>query len=417
MKTKPQLNPALNLPFFIAGRYLFSKRKKNFINIISIISILVVAIITAALIIVLSVFNGLEELLRSLNNSFDPPLKVEASAAKTFEVSDDLLSEIESIEGVDAVTEVIEDFAYVRYRDANQLITLKGVSENFIDLHRIDANIVLGELALQKDGVPYALIGRGIRNTLSIDLEEGMHALHVFYIKNIRGATLDPSRLYTQKAIYPGAVFSIIQNLDDNYIIVPLSFAVDLLDTGNKRTSLEIQTQEGASMDRVQSRLQEALGDDFSVLNREQQHKDLFKLLRMEKLFAFLAFVLLLCIGSINIFFTLMMLALDKKRDVSILSAMGAQLKTIRNIFLLEGTFIAILGTLLGIIIGGSLCLLQRHYGLVSMGMQSAVMEGYPVKIVFHDFLYVIATMSVITILISYRPATLAARFSSVQHL
>jgi lipoprotein-releasing system permease protein len=137
----------------------------------------------------------------------------------------------------------------------------------------------------------------------------------------------------------------------------------------------------------------------------------------MEKLFAFLAFVLLLCIGSINIFFTLMMLALDKKRDVSILSAMGAQLKTIRNIFLLEGTFIAILGTLLGIIIGGSLCLLQRHYGLVSMGMQSAVMEGYPVKIVFHDFLYVIATMSVITILISYRPATLAARFSSVQHL
>jgi lipoprotein-releasing system permease protein len=112
-----------------------------------------------------------------------------------------------------------------------------------------------------------------------------------------------------------------------------------------------------------------------------------------------------------------MMLALDKKRDVSILSAMGAQLKTIRNIFLLEGTFIAILGTLLGIIIGGSLCLLQRHYGLVSMGMQSAVMEGYPVKIVFHDFLYVIATMSVITILISYRPATLAARFSSVQHL
>ncbi|MDV3309798.1 MAG: ABC transporter permease [Cyclobacteriaceae bacterium] len=407
----------MKLPLFIAGRYLFSKRKKNFINIISIISVLVVAIITAALIVVLSVFNGLEELLRSLNNSFDPPLKVEAVVGKSFEVTDELRDAIQSIEGVELVTEVVEDFAYVRYRDANQLVTLKGVSENFVHQGRIDENIVVGDVALYRDGVPLAIVGMGIRNTLSIDIGETLHAMHVYYIRNTGSATIDPSRLYTQKRIYPGAVFSIIQNLDDNYVIVPLDFAVDLLDYGNRRTSLEIKVTNESITNRVQAQLQQLLGDGFRVLNREQQHKDLYKLLRMEKLFAFLALALLLCIGSINIFFTLMMLALDKKRDVSILAAMGAQLKTIRNVFLLEGGLIAIMGTILGLAIGGALCIIQRNYGLVSMGMESAVMEGYPVKLVFHDILYVVITMCVITFFISYRPATLAARFSSVQHL
>lgn len=407
----------MNLPLFIANRYLFSKRKKNFINIISIISILVVAIITAALVIVLSVFNGLEELLRSLNNSFDPPLKVEAVAGKSFDVTEDMLENVQSVEGVSVVTEVIEDFAYVRYRDANQLVTLKGVSNNFVDQHRIDDNIVLGEAALERDGVPLAMVGMGIRNTLSIDLNDELHALHVYYIKNTEGATIDPSRLYTQKAIYPGGVFSIIQNLDDNYIIAPLDFTVDLLDYGNRRTSLEIIVANERAADNVQASLQEVLGDGFRILNREEQHKDLYKLVRMEKLFSFLAFALLLGIGSINIYFTLMMLALDKKRDVSILSAMGAQLKTIRNVFLLEGGFIAILGTLLGIVIGGSLCLLQQQFGLVSLGMESAVVDGYPVKLDYADIVYIVATMSVITFLISYRPAILATRFSSVQHL
>ncbi|MFO7257794.1 MAG: FtsX-like permease family protein [Bacteroidota bacterium] len=407
----------MNLPLFIAGRYLFSRRKKNFINIISIISIVVVAVITAALIVVLSVFNGLEELLRSLNNSFDPPLKIEAVVGKSFEVTDELRDKIESIEGVEFVTEVIEDYAYVRYRDANQLVMLKGVSENFIDQHRIDNNIVAGDVALYRNGIPLAIVGMGIRNTLSIDIGETLHAMHVYYIRNTEGSSFGPGGPYTQRRIYPGAVFSIIQNLDDNYVIVPLDFAVDLLDYGNRRTSLEIKVVNERATDRVQAAIQQVLGDGFRVLNREQQHKDLYKLLRMEKLFAFLALALLLCIGSINIFFTLMMLALDKKRDVSILAAMGAQLKTIRNVFLLEGGLIAIMGTVIGLAIGGALCVVQREYGLVSMGMESAVMEGYPVKLVFHDILYVVITMCIITFSISYRPATLAARFSSVQHL
>lgn len=407
----------MNLPFFIARRYLFSTRKKNFINIISGISILVVALITASLIVVLSVFNGLEELLRSLNNSFDPPIKVEASEGKSFISSPELLEKIQAVPGVDIVTEVIEDYAYLRYRDANQAVTIKGVSDNFLEQHRIDNAIVEGDLRLKNGNSQYALIGRGVQYSLSVALEDPTNTLHVYYIKNVKGGSIDPSKLYTQKSIMPGGVFSIIQNLDDNYIIVPLDFAVDLLNYEDKRTSLEVKMTATANPEQVQKRLQQALGDTFQVLNHEQQHKDLYKLLKMEKLFAFLALTLLLCIGSINIFFSLMMLALDKKKDVSILSAMGAPVKTIRNVFLMEGSMIAILGTLLGLFIGGSLCFLQQHYNLVSMGMQSAVTEGYPVKIVLSDFIAILAVMTVITIAISYKPATLATRFSSVQNL
>lgn len=407
----------VNLPFFIARRYLFSTRKKNFINIISGISILVVALITASLIVVLSVFNGLEELLRSLNNSFDPPIKVEASEGKSFISSPELIKKIEAVPGVDIVTEVIEDYSYLRYRDANQAVTIKGVSDNFLDQHRIDDAIVEGDLRLKNGNSQYALVGRGIQYSLSVAIDDPTNTLHVYYIKNVKGGSIDPSRLYTQKSIMPGGVFSIIQNLDDNYIIVPLDFAIDLLSYGDRRTSLEIKMTAMANPEQVQKQLQHALGDTFQVLNHEEQHKDLYKLLKMEKLFAFLALTLLLCIGSINIFFSLMMLALDKKKDVSILSAMGASIKTIRNVFLLEGSMIAILGTLLGLFIGGSLCYLQQHYNLVSMGMQSAVTDGYPVKVVLADFIAILLVMTIITIVISYKPATLATRFSSVQNL
>lgn len=407
----------MNLPLFIAGRYLFSKRKKNFINIISLISVVVVAIVTTALIVVLSVFNGLEELLRTLNTSFDPPLKIEVVEGKTFQATDSLLSLVESVPGVETVSQVIEDYAYARYRDANQVVMLKGVSENFLNLNRIDSAIVQGELKFHEGNVPYALVGIGLKYSLSIALEEELQALQIYYIKDVSGGTIDPARMYSRKSIYPGAVFSIMQNLDDNYIIVPLEFAADLMNYGNKRTSLEVQMTAGANPSAVQRQLAAALGPGFAVLNHQQQHKDLYKLLRMEKLFAFLAFSLLLGIGSINIFFSLMMLALDKKKDISILSAMGAQEKTIQGIFLLEGSLIGITGTLLGLGLGAGFCWLQLKFGMISMGMQSAVMEGYPVKMVFQDFLNVVLVMSVITVLISYRPAVLAARFSSIQHL
>jgi lipoprotein-releasing system permease protein len=378
---------------------------------------MVVAFITAALVIVMSVFNGLGDLLRNLNNAFDPEIKIEAAAGKTFMMSDSLLQKITAVEGVEIVTEVLEDYAYLRYREANQIITLKGVSENFIDQNRINNSIVAGKLALRENNTDYALVGRGVEYNLSIAVNDPLFPLQLYYIKNTKLTGLDPSKLYSKRNIIPGAVFSIVQNFDDNYVIVPLGFAQDLMDSGNKRTSLEIKTKAGANQLQVQERLKKVLGQAFTVLNHEEQHQDLYRLLNMEKLFTFLAFTILLGIGAINIFFSLMMLALDKKKDISVLMAMGADGKLIKKIFVSEGVFIAMLGTSLGLLLGALLVWAQMQFGFVSMGMESAITEGYPIKPVLSDFLLTLGVVAIITILISLRPAHLAARAAAVEHL
>ena len=313
----------MNLPLFIARRYFLSRRKKNFINIISFLSMAGIAFATAALIIVLSVFNGLELLLRSLNTSFDPELKIELTKGKSFQINDQLLQSIRGVPGVQTVTEVIEDYAYIRYRNADIVVNLKGVSENFLDQHRLDDHVTEGELKLTRDSIPFAIMGRGVRYILSAEVSDDMAALQIFYIKNLKSTSLDPSAMYSRKSIRPGAVFSIEKNYDENFVFVPLKFAQELMDYGNKRTSLEIKT-DGSKTHEVQQSLRQLLGEDFSVLTNEEQHKDLYRLLKIEKLFTFLSLSILLLVGSINIFFSLMMLAIDKKKDISILSALGA---------------------------------------------------------------------------------------------
>ncbi|MCB0491336.1 MAG: ABC transporter permease [Cyclobacteriaceae bacterium] len=407
----------MNLSLFIAKRYFFSKRKQNFINIISILSMVGVAFSTAALIIVLSVFNGLEGLLRSLYVSFDPELKIEAVEGKSFEINDELLSKLNAIEGVNVVTEVIEDYAYIRYRDADVVATIKGVSDNFIDQHRLDDRIVQGEMKLKENGIDYAILGRGIQYALSVAVEDEMYALQVFYIKDLKRTSLDPSQMYSRKSIRPGGVFSIEKNYDENYIFLPLDFVADLLDYGNKRTALEIKTDEGVNLNSVKQKVSEAMGDSFAVLTNEEQQKDLYRLLKIEKLFTFLALSLLITVGSINIFFSLMMLAIDKKKDISILSALGADKKLISRVFFSEGAIISFIGAGSGLIIGGLVCWAQGQFGLVGMGMENAVVSDYPVIMIWSDFALTSLVIIAITFLVSFYPAILASRSYSTQNL
>jgi len=407
----------VNLSLFIAKRYFFSKRKQNFINIISILSMVGVAFSTAALIIVLSVFNGLEGLLRSLYVSFDPELKIEAVEGKSFEVNDELLSRINAIEGVNVVTEVIEDYAYIRYRDADVVATIKGVSDNFIDQHRLDDRIVQGDLKLKQDGVDFAILGRGLQYALSVAVEDEMYALQVFYIKDLKRNTLDPSQMYSRKSIRPGGVFSIEKNYDENYIFLPLDFVVDLLDYGNKRTALELKTDEGVNLNKLKQSVSESIGDSFAVLTNGEQQKDLYRLLKIEKLFTFLALSLLITVGSINIFFSLMMLAIDKKKDISILSAIGADQKLIKRIFFSEGAIISFIGAGSGLLIGGLICWAQDQFGLVGMGMENAVVADYPVTLIWTDFALTSLVIIGITFLVSFYPAILASRSYSTQNL
>jgi lipoprotein-releasing system permease protein len=375
-----------------------------------------IAFSTAALIIVLSVFNGLEGLLRSLYSSFDPEIKIELEKGKSFEVTPEFVAKLKAIEGIGIVTEVIEDYVYVRYREADIVVTMKGVSDNFLDQHRLDNHLSDGRLVLKENGIDYAIIGRGVQYALSVSVSENLHPLQVFYIKNMK-ASMNPSELYTRKALEPGGVFSIEKNYDENFIFVPLQFAEDLLNYGNKRTSLEIQTTPDADLKAVQKNIALAVGDNFIVLTNEEQHQDLYRLLKIEKLFTFVALTLLILVASINIFFSLMMLALDKKKDISILFAMGGHTNLIRNIFLSEGTLIAFVGATAGLVLGGGICWLQDTFGLVGMGMENAIVSSYPVKMKMADFLLTSLVIVGITILVSFYPARLAARSYSIQSL
>ena len=378
---------------------------------------IIVAICTAALIIVLSVFNGLENLLRSLYSAFDPQIKVELLEGKSFELTDTLLQKIKNTEGVDIVTEVIEDYAYVKYRDSEMVVTIKGVSENFLDQDRIDTAIVSGELKLRENDINYAIIGRGVQYTLSVMPGNDVYPLQVHYIKDVKTGSIDVSKLYSRKNILPGSVFAIEKNYDENYIFVPLEFARDLLDYGSKRTSLEIKVQPDYSINQVKESLRQALGNHFAVKNNEEQHADLYKLLNLEKLFVFIAFSFILAVGSINIFFVLTMLAIDKKKDISMLYAMGAGNGLIKRIFISEGAIISLGGTIIGLLLGGAICWLQQNFGLISMGMETSVLENYPVRMQPVDFIYTSLSVVIITLIISYRPAVIATRYNSIENL
>ncbi len=407
----------MNLSLFIARRYFLSKRKKNFINIISILSMVGVAFSTAALVIVLSVFNGLEGLLSELYNSFDPEIKVEAALGKSFVREETLIAKIKALKNVQIVTEVIEDYGYLRYRDADMIVMMKGVSDNFIDQHRLDDHIVEGELKLHDSLGSYASIGQGVQYALSISVKDAIYPLQVFYIKNAKSGQIDPSKLYSLRSVQPGAVFSIEKNINENYILLPIDFVRDLMNYENKLTSLEVKAAAGTDISKVKVSIQNLLGNKFVVMTNNEQHKDLFRLVKMEKLFTFMSLTILIIVASMNIFFSLMMLAIDKKKDIAVLSAVGANASLIKNIFLTEGALIAFTGAALGLFLGATICWAQDQFGLVGMGMENAIVSAYPVEMRSMDFVSVSLVIVTITFLISFYPARLAARSFSTEQL
>ena len=373
---------------------------------------LVVAVGTIALIVVLSVFNGLEGLIRSLYNTFDAELRIIPEKGKTFELTDELMQTIQGIEGVISITEVAEDNALVRYQDAEKVVKIKGVSNSFMDQHRLDQAIVQGDLKLKRDEVPLAILGAGVRNELSVSLENDFYLLRVYYPRNVRPGTLDPSKYYIQKNIKPGGVFSIEKQYDDNYVFVPLDFAVDLFAYGNRRSALEIETSPDISIPKVQNRLNKALPPGLLVQNSDEQHSSLLNAIKIEKLFVYIAFTFILAVASFNIFFALTMLAIDKKKDIAILFSMGATERLVYRIFLAEGAIIAFTGAAIGLLLGVAIVLVQKYFGLVSMGMQTSVESAYPVELEWTDLVFTTISIILITFLASFRPAIIASRTS-----
>lgn len=369
-----------------------------------------VAVGTAALVVVLSVFNGLEDFIRSLYQSFDPELKIESVEGKSFTISVDSMKTLYQWPGIELVTEVIEDNAYVRYIDNEAVVKIKGVSDNFISQGRLDKNIVAGKLMLREKDIPYAIVGRGLQYHLGISISNDFYPLQIYYPKNLKPGLTDPSQLANRKIIMPSAIFAIERQYDESYVFVPLDFAAELMDYGQRRTSIEIKPKEGKSHSQLKQELQQWLGTSYKVLDSDEQHSGLLKAIKTEKLFVYITFSFILAVASFNIFFSLTMLAIDKKKDISILLSMGAPRTLVRKIFLFEGAIISLGGAIIGLIGGLLFCFLQSYFGIISMGMESSILDAYPVKMVFSDFLFTSLSIIIITLLASFHPARLAAK-------
>ena len=407
----------MNVSSFIARRYFTSKKTKNFIQVLSWVSMIGVAIGTMALIVVLSVFNGLEDVLRSVYQTFDPDLKIESVKGKSFQVSEDFLEGINQVSGVGATAQVIEDNALISYRDQQVVVRIKGIEESYLRTNKLDTFLLQGELKLIENDQSFAILGAGVAYELGVLLDNYMFDLQIVYPKNLRpGATFSANAIRRVK-VKPAAVFSVETAYDESLVMISIDAAKRVLGYTNERTSMEVYLQEGASLSRVKSQLKDLLGEGFRVLDSDQQHAELLNAVKIEKLFVYISLTFITLIASFNIFFSLSMLAIEKRRDMSVLFAFGATKNLVKGIFVKQGIIIAVAGSVVGLSLGLLLVWIQKTYGLIGLGMSNAVTQAYPVKIIWTDFLMVGISIAVITILTAYRPAVLASKVNPIDYL
>jgi lipoprotein-releasing system permease protein len=396
----------MNLPLFIAKRYFFSKKSQRAINIISIISVVGVMIGTGALIVVLSVFNGFESLVISLYNSFDPELKITVNEGKTFPSDSVLYREIKKIEGVEAVSQTLDENALIKYHDKQYIVTIKGVDDNFQKVSGIDTMIADGEFLLHKGDSAFAVVGGAIAYNLQLNIGNFLTLLELYVPRKDASSFSNPEEAFSRMYIPPSGIFAIQQEFDSKYVLVPLSFARSILNDEKNISALEVALSKNANSDKVQQKIKNLVGGNYNVQTRLEQHSTIYRIMKSEKWAVFLILAFILLIATFNVIGSLTMLIIEKGKDISILYSMGADAPLIRRIFLVEGLMISFIGSAIGIVLGTLICFLQMKYGLVKLsGSGSFVIDAYPVEIQWLDFVYVFLIVSVIGFAAAWYPA------------
>lgn len=402
----------MNLPFFIAGRYLISKKKQNIINIISGISVAGVATGTFALVVVLSVFNGFNDLIRSYFSTLDPDLKITAAEGKMFDpefLTDSILLNISDIE---RFSPVIEENALLRYGNRQYIATIKGVPSNFSDVTGVHDLIVYGEFGLEKDNTYYAVVGQGVAGQLGITLDF-MEPIHIYVPKRGTRVSLNLASSLNHDYIFPSGIFALLEEVDAKTVFVPIGFARNLFEAENRVSALEVQLKDQASVKKVRKLIMEQAGDKYVVKNKYQQHDMLFKTMQSEKWATYLILIFILVIASFNILGSLSMLIIDKKEDIAILRSMGASNQLVRRIFLFEGWLISLTGVAAGLILGVLVSLAQIHFELLTLpGEGSFVITAYPVKLAISDLVMI----TLVVLSIGFIAAWYPIRYISQSH-
>lgn len=361
--------------------------------------------VTAAMVIVLSVFNGFEGLVISLYNVFEAPVVIKPAEGKTLELSSIPVDEILATPGVKGYVETLEESCLIRYRDKQYFARVKGVSDNFQELTDIDSMVVKGDGAMHVNGAPSAIIGAGVAYHLGVNVNDPINSLEVYVPKRGTRATIDPTKAFNVKHIYATGVFSIQQDFDLSYVITPIRFARELLDHEGRVSSLELALNSDADMESVRETLQEKLGDNYVVKDRFQQNEILYKIMKSEKWAVFMILSFILMISIFNVIGSLTMLILEKKKDINILRSMGASEQLIQRIFVLEGVFISMIGAVGGLVLGLLVCFVQIQFELVKLnGGGNYIVQAYPVDVQPLDVFYVFLVVATIGLLAAWLP-------------
>tara|TARA_B100000214_G_scaffold172569_1_gene124111 strand:+ start:5518 stop:6723 length:1206 start_codon:yes stop_codon:yes gene_type:complete len=396
----------MNFSFFIAKRYFLTNKKKNIVHIISWISLIGIAISTAALILVLSVFNGFEDLILKMYNSFDPHIKITSVEGKTFNSKNIILDHPDIL----VKSFVLEERVLLEYQQKKFIATIKGVSPSYKDLTNFDSLLVEGNYINDYDNKNITVVGKGVAYYLSIGLNNMFEQLEVFIPNRTKKTLLNPTTSFNKGSLLPVGVFSIQNEIDQEYIIVPLQFIQKLSKRENNISAIEIKLKNQNRMLDVQQELKNNLGSKFIIKNRLEQQEFLYKILNSEKLIVFLILVFIMIIAAFNIVGSLTMLILEKKKDIKTFQSFGATVKNVQSIFFNKSMLTIISGTLIGVLFGLILAFSQQKLGFISMGNGSFVVNAYPVLIKMTDVLITCITVLLIGFFASWYPSKILAK-------
>lgn len=407
------MNPLL---FQIAFRYLVSRKSTNAINIITLVSMTGMAFGSMALILVLSVFNGFEGLVVSLYHAFNPDVQITATQGKVFKADSLTTEKIASLEEVASVSKTLEENVILKYNDHEYIASIKGVDDEYERVAGVNKKMVEGNFVLQENGSSYAVLGAGVAGSLLVDLENRFNSIQVFLPRRGKETmSLDPSQAFIKKNIQPAGIFSIQQEFDSKYMLVPLDFVRELLNYHDEVSALEIKLKPQADAQLAKEHLKKILGEGFDIKDRYEQNRFLYRVMRIEKWAVYAILSLILVIAAFNIIGSLSMLVIEKTKDIAILKTLGADNGMIRKIFLLEGLLTSLLGSLAGVAIAVVLCLIQIKFEVIKLqGSGTFVIDAYPVEMQWQDFALVAATVIVIAVATSWLPAQRAASRSAI---
>lgn len=398
----------MNFPFYIARRYLFSKKSHNAINVISTISVCGVALATLALVCTLSVFNGFQDLVETFFTAFDPQLKITAVRGKVFDGQDKRILQLKKLPEVAVFSESLEDNVMVQYQGRQAMAVIKGVEDNFDQLTPIDSILFgRGDLLLHDEVVDYAIPGIQLLSTLGSGIRF-LDLLEIYAPR--RGAKVNmanPSTGFVTGNLFSsGLVFAVNQEkYDASYILTSMNFARKLFQYTTEVSAVNLKLKDGVDTNAAKKHIQQLLGDDFRVQDRYEQQADTFRIMEIEKLISYLFLTFILMIACFNVIGSLSMLIIDKRDDVVTLRNLGASDKQIVRIFLFEGRMISLFGALAGVILGLLLCWLQQEYGLISLGDSgSFVVDAYPVSVHASDVIIVFVTVLLVGFLSVWYP-------------